>query len=376
MPMIPLYYKLLILFLCLQVLAQQPQDQSNAKDLTTPTPETDVSMDYYFEDELDDGSAENDDEEEQHEQDDIDQSTTFDIDNEPMDYYGLMHDNVAHQDEGDELGEELVTELDDDDDEDQLGDGDYLYEDDESLEFKNDEDIDLNQLLFEASQKSEPLEWPEDPAYQKDDHDHDHDHAHPEPGSHIHDPTDPSLSHDDVDLLLSNADDALHVDGDDGLDDGHPDHVLEDSLSMAPIPVADLSSSSPPLDPSTPSSHRKLPLFGIFVLLLLLYKVSNKRFQRREKNDSYLPLHTQGLDVANNEKPSLRVDLHTPEHSYPNNSVTSSISPTKTTSSPLPSQGHPSHARRSSNLSGIHAKGHARRISASHSIAKETKYNQ
>ncbi|KAI8066616.1 hypothetical protein BC940DRAFT_301884 [Gongronella butleri] len=408
--MIPLYYKLLfVLFCVLAVQAQdvqeqqvdEPQQQQDGTALGAPVSVEDSAPDYFLDDELLEDEAEDD--VEQQDEDDIDQSTAFDIDNEPLDYYGFAPDATPEDEEGDELGEEEFLVGDDEDDQDLHDIDDYLYEDDEEpLPFKNDEDIDLDQLLFDASLKDAPLEWPDDPLIAppnlEDQDDHEHDHS-PQ-AAHVHDPADPAASHDDVDELLANADDALQV-ADDGLldDDGHPDHVHDDEndtqnqnqdqqqkqqdqqppsiINEAPLQPATAASTTNAS--STASPHYKVPMLAIIVLLGLLYKASNKRFHRRDRNDSYLPVHTKSMDMTNDSsKLSIRVDLHTPEHTpYPTSGNSTSTTPTKTASTPLP-QPSPSssHARRSSGIAATHTTGHTRRISATHSITKETKYNQ
>lgn len=237
------------------------------------------------------------DDEEVYDDDDLDTSTTYDIDQDPMDggHYGLaLNKNKDHQEEqGDELGEELFVEYDDDDDEDDEDDSDneqdatslahnnqddgttgLLFEDDEEepLDFKNNEHIDLDQLLFEASLKDTT----------QVDYTQQH-----------HDPLDMNASHDDIDQLLANADDLLsqqqQEDGDNE-DDEHPDHVNDTPLADSIFQPPTISPETAPLVPPpgifapvepTPdndlhTSHYKLPLFGILVLLGLLYKVSKK----------------------------------------------------------------------------------------------------
>jgi hypothetical protein len=238
-------------------------------------------------DEYDDND-DTDDEDEEDDEDDTDAQlvTHYDIDHEDG-YYGLLQ--KAHnqeQEQGDDLGEEeLIGEEDtmgedgDDGDDDTIfdstldsNDGGLLFEDDEApLDFKNNDQVDLDQLLFEASQK---------------------DHS--------------SWGHDDIDQLLANADDALYVDPqDDALDEeGHPDHTTDtvtaemmDSIfrqeqqqqqQHQPLPLLPPPGLFNPHEPTEnednsaaatfleSSSHYKLPLFGVLVLVILVYKVSHK----------------------------------------------------------------------------------------------------
>ncbi|KAI8079900.1 uncharacterized protein BX664DRAFT_341765 [Halteromyces radiatus] len=266
------------------------------------------------EDEEDDDSVEEDDE-------DDELSTTYDIDAEPLlegGYYG--YGQSKEQEQGDELGEELYVEYDDEtDNTDNTG---LLFEDDEEpLEFKNNEDIDINELLFESSQKDQQQ----------------YDHS-------LVDAT-----HQHMDDLLGNAHEALDTqpNDDDSDDDEHPDHSIDtdDATSLFqddPLTPEDHTHDIAPPPPPPPSphhddfiytpdtssqhsrSHYKLPLFGVLLVLVLLYKSKNKnqggrsKFLEKEENKG-LPLHNK--------------DINTPDIvSYPTSAPTGSIllsSPTK-----------------------------------------------
>ncbi|ORZ14673.1 hypothetical protein BCR42DRAFT_417417 [Absidia repens] len=399
---------------------EKPADVLNNNDHgTTKTPS---SMGEFVYEENDQDNDDDDEASDDDEEDDMDiqGGTTYDIDEEPLSggYYGLLQQgNSKEQEQGDDLGEELFVEFeyDEEDDDDTTGgvstndsndgttDG-LLFEDDEApLDFKNNEETDLDQLLFEASQKDITNGW----EYQ-------------------HDPLDKTATHDDIDQLLANADDALYVDPqDDAVDaDGHPDHVTDtliDSIfqeqqqNMNPINHNHYHTDEdddllPPLPPGifaehdTPddqlgyssSDHQnypsqyKLPLFGILVLLILLYKVSNKSqggigSKFLEKEEKGLPLHNKDLNTQDSM-------------SYPNNGSILVSSPNTATQhnpqqqhqqQPTSAGGHGYHGRRSSSsssmssgrkssLSGVAASavgvhgGHTRRISLGHPMLPHT----
>ncbi|KAI8340270.1 hypothetical protein BC941DRAFT_419968 [Chlamydoabsidia padenii] len=266
----------------------QPLDDYSPSELATGDSildDTDLGLTATSNNE-DDDEYEVDDDEVDDDYTDDQLVTHYDIDEDG--YYGLGR-QVNDEEQGDDLGEEQFSEEDDDEDDDDIlneqGDlsdsnnkDDLLFEDDEApLDFKNNQDIDLDQLLFDASQK---------------DHTDDH---------------------DDIEQLLAHADDALDVDPDDD-DDGHPDHVTttdttfqeqQQSLPLLPPPGLFTADDIPNTDQdSSTSSHYKLSLFGILVILILLYKVSHKsqgglpnKLQPKDEKKGLLPIHVKDLNT-------------------------------------------------------------------------------
>ncbi|ORZ18140.1 hypothetical protein BCR42DRAFT_413232 [Absidia repens] len=340
---------------------------------TTTTTTTDILLDDT--EQLPDAEPLEQDMDEDNEEE-ADEDDEYDGDDTPMDsYFGpLGQGDSKDQEQGDELGEELLVEYDEDDDDDKDAFGNdsdnnhdgLMFEDDEEpLDFKNDEQVDLDQLLFDASQKDTNTNMGYDYQQQEDEE--------------IEDTTD-----DAIDQLLSNADDALIVDPLDEttVDAEHPDHNVQEQQQQQQPPNDDLLLPSSnnnnkniggsPLAIENQSYHHsssqyKLPLFGVLALLILLYKVSNKKQGGRtkclEKEEKGLPLHTKDLKTSDSTLDcSILVD--------------SSASPLGTTTTQPSTTGSHHLGRRASSSSfftprqasngGGGSGGHTRKISLGH----------
>ncbi|CAO3599182.1 unnamed protein product [Absidia cylindrospora] len=306
-------------------------------------------------------------------EEEVDDDNEYNGDDTPLDsYFGpLGQGDSKDQEQGDELGEELLVEYDEDDDDDDEdafksdSDGLMFEDDEEPLDFKNDEQVDLDQLLFDASQKDTNINMGYDYQQQQQ-----------EDEEEIEDST-----NDAIDELLSNADDALIVDPLDETtaDAEHPDHNIQEQQQQQPPPNDDLlvpssnNNNNNNNNMGTPyhhsSSQYKLPLFGVLALLILLYKVSNKKQGGRakclEKEEKGLPLHTKDLKTSDS---GLDCSIL----------VESSASPLGTTTTqPSTIGGHHHLGRRASSSSfftprqastggGGGAGGHTRKISLGH----------
>ncbi|KAI8344716.1 hypothetical protein BC941DRAFT_497928 [Chlamydoabsidia padenii] len=233
-----------------------------------------------------------DDNGDEDDEDEMDASTTFDIDQDPLDgedvYYRLT--NNKEQEQGDELGEEQSVEDDEDESNDNNGNDDddinitfadnkegLLFEDDEEpLDFRNNEEIDLDQLLFEASQKDTTTEWNDDQQEQ----------------------------HDDIDRLL--ADDLLDEQQQQNDDEPPLINSIFQETSNSIINTDESSQEEQKQQQQQQQQHRqlhyKLPLFGIIIMLVLLYKVSKKGNHSKskflDKEESGLPFHIKDLTIA------------------------------------------------------------------------------
>ncbi|CAO3636208.1 unnamed protein product [Cunninghamella echinulata] len=346
--------------------------------------------------------------------------------------YGLLH---PQQEIGDDLSEELV-EYDDDSNEDNQDETTLLYEDDEApLDFKNNESIDLDQLLFESSQKDSPLEWDYQPEegqeeenqqqqdelieQQKEEEEeyitkeeettieheeetiiqqdslfnqletdykqekqnedsminHDHD------NSFIIDNTN---NYNDIDQVLASADDALFMDAqDDDEEIDHPDHISDDQLNVL-IEQQQQQQTTMDSEDIIHPSNSKMIIFGVLVLLVLLYKnksIQGYKYKFFAKEDG-LPLHNKDLDtpdmttLLNKRENNQTQEIYpSPSNSYSYLGRRSSVSSITSVTSISSLNGRLHHHPTSS--SSTSSNGHVRKLSSTHhsiNTIKESKW--
>ncbi|KAI9301913.1 hypothetical protein BJ944DRAFT_270740 [Cunninghamella echinulata] len=372
------------------------------------------------EDEEDDEEDDDDDQEQDHDDTDDEQQQSLQLEDDEgklsddslnSALYGLLH---PQQEIGDDLSEELV-EYDDDSNEDTEDETTLLYEDDEApLDFKNNESIDLDQLLFESSQKDSPLEWDYQPEegeeevaqqqdelieqqneeyitketvieheeetiiqqdslfnqletdYKQDENvviNHDHD------NSFIIDNTN---NYNDIDQVLASADDALFMDAQDEEEENdHPDHISDDQLNV--LIEQQQQQNTMESDDIIHPSNSKMIIFGVLVLLVLLYKnksIQGYKYKFFAKEDG-LPLHNKDIDTPDMTTLLNKRDTNQTQEIYPSPSNSysylgrrSSVSSITSVSSISSLNGR--HHHHPSSSSSTSSNGHVRKLSSTH----------